>query len=87
MSGMSFAANSILSVSSASTVKLGAEQVNVNQEIARLIIKPGDSPNRIYFKEHFSEVPAASTEEEDKSNQRQKIVFKSDPSKAVAATA
>ena len=76
MSGMSFAANSILSVSSASTVKLGAEQVNVNQEIARLIIKPGDSPNRIYFKEHFSEVPAASTEEEDKSNQRQKIVFK-----------
>ena len=68
MSGMSFAqmgsgsqnamslyGNSILSVSSASTVKLGAEQVNVNEEIARLITKPGDSSNRIYFKEHFSE--------------------------------
>ena len=43
--------------------------------------------NRIYFKEHFSEVPAASTEEEDKSQQKSKIVFKSDILKDVAATA
>ena len=33
------------------------------REIARLITKPGESPNKIIFQEHFGDVPAASNEE------------------------
>lgn len=52
--------NSILSVSSSSTVKLGADQVNLNQELARLITKPADGGNAVIFYDNFNELPAAS---------------------------
>lgn len=50
-------------------MKLGAEQVNVNEEIARLVAKPGESSN-IIFQEHFVNVPQASKEEEEAMSKR-----------------
>lgn len=67
---MSGFGNSILSVSSSSTVKLGAEQVNVNQEIARFVTQANENPNRIIFQDHFGEVPEASNEEADAASQK-----------------
>ena len=37
------------------------------REIARLITKPGENPNKIIFQDHFGDVPAASNEEAEAS--------------------